>query len=225
MRYEDFKKGVKSYEEASWFADHIYLDTINELNKTRKRGKIDLPFVEQVLKTYLIQWGQMVRVVGREENGIDWKALTSGIQKVDAELAKHRQRSFIKVDFAKNKGIRRLVEESYNELRMEYVGPTAVSKILHLLWPRFFVMWDDRIRTEAWEWKKKTFPDSAKGYLEYLAWVQGQVLEAMREKGFSDDRIMAKTVIGELGPELELESSKKTLAKLADECLWWAANR
>lgn len=112
----------------------------------------------------------------------------------------------------------RMVFGCYSVLR-NVVGPTAVSKILHLTNPRFFVMWDEAIREGA----RLRATNIADGYLEFLKNMRSiakRVAEDFRVS-YSDEK---------LGPAVFL--SRKlglhpplSLAKFIDEYNWITVTR
>jgi len=67
--------------------------------------------------------------------------------------------------------------------RTKQVGPTATSKILHLICPDLFVMWDSDIRRQY-----RKFEGDGKEYFEFLLTIQTLMLRleptitALREK-------------------------------------------
>jgi hypothetical protein len=224
MDYREFVGGVKSYERDSWFGDHVYLDTLRETKKAKLSGRITGEFADQVLKMYLIQWGQMARTVNRKKNAIDWGAFALRIQQAVEMTSNLADVSFINVDF-NDATIKKMVLDSYQALVVSNVGPTAISKILHLIRPRFFVMWDDKIRDDVGS--SKSFTGSKYGYLDYLGWAQAEVKEFLTAKGIKRDNEVGPKLAKELGLDKKItdELARKTLAKLTDEYMWWKANR
>lgn len=94
--------------------------------------------------------------------------------------------------------------------RVKNIGPTSASKILHLLRPNLFVMWDADIA------KKFGVSMSPVGYLKFLERCQAMlkaILEGYRRKGISD-------------PESYLLNKfRKPLTKLLDEYNWLSTRR
>ena len=90
------------------------------------------------------------------------------------------------------------------------VGSTSASKILHLLRPKFFVMWDYDIA------KEYHVEMSPKGYLKFLMQCQSllkSILEEYRKSGIED-------------PEAYLSSKyRKPLTKLLDEYNWLSSRK
>jgi len=118
-----------------------------------------------------------------------------------------------------DKEIEDAIKEAYDSAEVKYIGATAISKILHLLNPELFVMWDDDIR------KKYKVAGSVAGYLEFLKLVKREVEEAIEEearKRGCGKKEIAERICREL-PSNKLGSkyNEKTLAKLIDEYNWW----
>jgi len=109
----------------------------------------------------------------------------------------------------------------YEAARIKYIGPTAISKILHLFNPEIFVMWDKNIR------EKYGAKEEAKGYLDFLKSMQAEVKKVLEEKA-KEKECNIKEVIEEICRELPSkklgQKYRKTLAKLIDEYNWWLAN-
>ena len=86
------------------------------------------------------------------------------------------------------------------------IGATSASKILHLLRPRFFVMWDKEIAE-----KKYHVAMNADGYVEFLKKCQSELkalLAKYKELGIKDPESWLTRKYG------------KPLAKLLDEYNW-----
>jgi len=99
----------------------------------------------------------------------------------------------------------------FKEIRdVKNVGSTSASKILHLLIPKFFVMWDYDIA------KKYHVEMSPKGYLKFLIRCQSllkSILEEYRKSGIEN-------------PEAYLSSKYgKPLTKLLDEYNWLSSRK
>ena len=81
-----------------------------------------------------------------------WRSLDShlneiigAIRDINRLLSEIEDKSIDEIDFSDTK-VRRLIEVAYDRLA-PIVGHTGASKVLHLLYPNIFVMWDDGIRT------------------------------------------------------------------------------
>jgi len=173
---------IEQYEKEWSFADSLIYKGCLEALKRIDLSKIEEKDVKGPIRTFLINWGMMGRVVGRLKKG--W----------EKELA-----TKIKID-------------CYKSLRI-IVGPTSASKILHLICPNFFPMWDCDIRkliSNIYKWRKnshKGIGESPEGYYKFIQEIQ---------------------VFLKKYDEVLLELSKqydKGKLKLIDEFLWKIAPR
>ena len=121
------------------------------------------------------------------------------------EIGRFRGKDLLSINVsAESKRIARIFD-GIMEVRL--IGPTSASKVLHVLAPDFFMMWDDEIRAKIR--LEKPFPRSGKGYAEFM--------EEMRKRG--------REVAEQLGEEeLRKLSGKKPLTKLLDEYNWLEAH-
>lgn len=120
-------------------------------------------------------------------------------------------------------GIREIIQNIYNKfIAIEHIGPTASTKILHILQPRLFVMWDKAIYDEY----HNIFPQvsaSAKGYCTFLEKVK--VLANHINQEFNNLVINTKqTPADYLSDKLKIKPPK-TLAKYLDEYNWVTITR
>jgi len=99
----------------------------------------------------------------------------------------------------------------FKEIRdVKNIGSTSASKILHLLRPEFFVMWDYDIA------KKYHVEMSPKGYLKFLMRCQSflkSILEEYRKSGIEDPEVYLSNKYG------------KPLTKLLDEYNWLSSRK
>jgi len=98
------------------------------------------------------------------------------------------------------------------------VGPTAISKILHLVHPVFFVMWDKAIRTHYGR-EDATIAESGRGYVAYLVKMKNMAQHAMNDFHDShpseDEAALAVFLSKRLGV-----SRPVPLTKFLDEYNW-----
>jgi len=98
-------------------------------------------------------------------------------------------------------------------------GPTVVSKILYILFPELFLMWDGPIREYLRNTEKPISRDDGEGYVAFLRHHGGQMA-----KGVSDDYRdtwgRKDRPEGYLSRRLYAEPRTKTLAKYLDEYQW-----
>jgi hypothetical protein len=219
MKYKDLIDKVDKFEEEIELTECIYFGAIKGLKDAQvDLNKLDdIQHVRRIIKPFLIQWGNMGRVVGRE--GLDWKKLGKTLRGLEAEFAKLRNRKFIYTDFKEEK-FSIAIKEIYDELDIiSYLGsPTAISKILHLLNPEIFVMWDNDIR-KSYRKKNKCVLDTSEGYLEFLKEVQRELEEALEDR----QRETGKG-LGEIEQEIRIRYKHKTLARIVDEYNWITAH-
>ncbi len=143
----------------------------------------------------------MVRTLARKD--VDWAQLGHVLRNLEPHLETLRKKSFLHIRFD-DKEISKNIKEAYEDLNnVKHVGATAVSKILHLMNPEIFVMWDEKI-CDMYNVK-----GSANGYLEFLEKNQRLL------KGIFTEKECAK---------LRSKFGNKTLAKLIDEFNWYIAN-
>jgi len=131
------------------------MSQLNEKHKTR------------IIRPFLLIWGSMGRVLGREE-GI--KAVSKKLKEIGEKVEPLRQRDLLSADL---NGIKDPVIELFDEIRetrfrspkgkQKPVGSTAASKVLHLACPNLFVMWDSEIRRGY-----KKHKGDGKEYFEFL---------------------------------------------------------
>jgi hypothetical protein len=173
--YDDLVKYIKNYEEAFWFYEYVYLKTIEELELIRADlDKLDTKeHVLPIIKMFLIQWGRMGRIVDIKD--LNWDQLTKQLRNAKEAFKKLQGKTFLDINFD-DKEIKDAIMKCYEAARIKYIGPTAISKILHLFNPENFVMWDKNIR------EKYGVKGDAKGYLDFLKRMQIEVKKVLEEK-------------------------------------------
>ncbi|TSA55597.1 hypothetical protein D4R42_05335 [bacterium] len=127
-------------------------------------------------------------------------------------MGKLRDKPFLSIDFY-DENISNAIEAIYKKLRQfpKLRGPTVISKVLHLLNPEIFVMWDANIR-KVYHKKNRLVNDTDKGYLEFLKESQNEIKEAI-----SDFQRESGKTIDEVEQEIRSKFDNKTLARIVDE--------
>jgi len=209
MRYKELFDSVNKY---CYRKEPIYFEAIADLEELRKDlTKLDdTKHLFGIVKPFLIKWGRMGRVVGRD--GLDWRGLGEGLRSSEKDFGNLRKERFQTVDFEVDR-ISDSITNIYGKLDpLPYLGsPTTISKTLHLLNPEIFVMWDKDIR-KGYKKKNSRIRNNPEGYLEFLKETQKLIRNALndckRETGKELDEI-----------ETEIRSKHKniTLAKIIDE--------
>lgn len=115
------------------------------------------------------------------------------------------------------------VERCYEILRGtgHRIGPTATAKILHILQPRVFVMWDGAIR-DCFRQRNIDVKDSGKGYrcfLEEMRKTAHQVIQNFNNRSFSPPAASGQSPSDYLSKRLSYDP-QKTIAKFLDEYYW-----
>ena len=209
MKYKDLIDNVNKYHYEN---EPIYFKAIADLEELRKDlTKLDdTKHLIGIVKPFLIKWGRMGRVVGRE--GLNWRGLGERLRSSEKDFGNLREERFQIIDFEKDE-ISDSITTIYGKLDpLEYLGsPTTISKTLHLLNPEIFVMWDSEIR-KKYRHKNSRIRDNSEGYIEFLKETQKLVRDALNDR---------KKEVGKGLDEIEKEIRNKykniTLAKIIDE--------
>ena len=216
MRFKDFRKWVEESERRYWLPEFIYFKALENLEDIQADlNKLEQAHVEEIIRIFLINWGRMGRTVERKNT--EWNELTKRLRDSNEFFQKLLGRNILDVEFSEE--VVSAIKGAYESAKVKNIGPTAISKVLHLLNPELFVMWDEKIR------EKHGAKGSANSYIKFLMKMQDEINEALEEeaknRGCSKDEV-ARRICEELTSEkLRRELlKKKTLAKLIDEYNW-----
>jgi len=215
MKYKDLIDNVSKLEEEYELTECIYFGAIEKLGEVQEDiSKIDdAKHIRRIIRLFLINWGMMNRVVGRKD--LEWKKLGETLRSLEKEFRELRDRKFLTTNFNENT-ISNAIRTIYGKLDpFPYLGsPTTLSKILHLLNPEIFVMWDNEI---VKKYKKRNFRVSttAEGYLEFLKDAQKEIKEAL-----NDHQKESGKQLDEIEKELRARCDNRTLARIVDEYNW-----
>jgi hypothetical protein len=209
MKYNVLIENVDKYNYEN---EHIYFKTITALEQVRK----DLTKLDEakhligILKPFLIKWGRMGRVVGRD--GLDWEGLSERLRNLEIDFGNLREERFQTIDF-RQEGILDSITSIYGKIDpLEYLGsPTTISKTLHVLNPEIFVMWDIKIR-QRYSSRNRCIQPNADGYLEFLKETQKEIIGAL-----NDNKMETGRELCEIEQEIRNRYENKTLAKIIDE--------
>lgn len=206
MKFERFMQVVRRFELEDGFADALYLEAIRKLEEVRKDyQKLNEIIARRIIRPFLANWGRMGRNVERQD--FDWQLLVEVIKNQRGNLDKLRRETILDVRLGE---VASIIKAVYDGMKVRHLGPTGISKVLHLLNPELFVMWDLDIRRKI---NDKSFSASSRGYFDFLRWIQSELIEAT-----------AGRIIDEIRDEVGGEYiDEKTLAKLADEYCWRTA--
>jgi len=162
---EEFRKYVEKAERRYGTSDGVYEECIKEFSKVRL-SQLNEDHESRLLRPFLLAWGTMGRVLGYQ--GVE--VLREKLKDIGGRIEPLRKENLLSGELDE---LRELVVELFDEIReMRFksrrekerkVGSTAASKILHLICPNLFVMWDSAIRTE---YKKRR--GNGEDYFEFL---------------------------------------------------------
>lgn len=201
----EIKKSVKENESEWEYSEEIlYRKCIKDMKKI-KISKIGQKEIKGPIQTFLINWGRMGRILESKKRKSKWQnKLKKSIQIHKNFLESTRKLDLEKTDlndYEKN------IKNCYLKIRYA-VAPTSASKVLHMLSPGFFPMWDNKIREEVRkEYKPRKINESEKGYYNFM-WA------------IKDFLIKYRVAIHLLNKRY-----KKSKLRILDEYLWIACNK
>ncbi|WP_456372518.1 adenosylcobinamide amidohydrolase [Methanocaldococcus sp.] len=188
--------------------DVIYEKAVKELEKIVNGHKKLTP---EIAFKYIVRF---LELWGVNRTPISLKQLIEVIESVKNDLKKLNGKKLISLNDEERLNIdehKEDIKNLYTELKgVDGVGDTAVSKILHLLNPDVFVMWDEEIR-KHYGIKNPT----AEKYIEFMKMMQNLGLK------FLEDYAKYNNIDLKDAEEKILNDYKnKPLSKLIDEYNW-----
>ena len=208
---------VTQGDKAYWEVEQSR-ELIDDFVKVPARSKIkDIESV--VVRGFLNRWG-LCRIPGHKVRGIA-SGIADELGKLDA--AEREVLSALSIGdvgagrLSKNHADR--IVKLYDDLCSIYgCGPTVVSKILFVLFPKLFLMWDWPIRDRLRKCEPPIPTDEGEGYVAFLRCggemvksVSDDFRDTLGHKGRPEDHLSSR---------LYAEGKTKTLAKYLDEYLW-----
>jgi hypothetical protein len=197
--------------EATYRGDSLYNRFVMRMS-TVELENISESDVTNVIEPFLYEWGRMGRVLGRQEFW-DWQEKVAEMVKLNCTSLKEFQaRDIENESLSNNKDEIIGLYESFKEA----TGQVASAKILNLICPDFFPLWDNAIasgiRVElanlpGYSFDKNIEPFSGQDYFRFT---EGIKIFMLRHNG----------VISQLSNQYQ---DKKL--RIVDECLWWMARR
>lgn len=187
---------VKLNEDVSSDAMNYYRKSVDAMRK-KDLARVNKSDVEEIVKPYLYKWGRMQRALNREK----FHDIVEQIQLNHETLEKFRKKNLLRTDIGKCKSD---IEDCYDSFE-EVIGKTAAPKVLHLVCPDFFPLWDNNIRKAYRKESNNTHePFSGADYYEFM--------------------LRVKTFIKEYEDVL-IERDGRTTLKVLDDFFWALANR
>jgi len=170
---EEFTKTIQQHVKRYRELDQTYLKAIDNI---KKDGLCSLSDDEvcSILRPYLLQWGKMGRVLGHK----GCRRTACKLKEIEHKFHAFQNLSLATIDiYQKSDEIEKLYNEILNaeweseKGRTKRVGPTATAKVLHLIVPDLFMIWDRKIRVDY------GFGDSGKEYVRFLINMQNWIKE------------------------------------------------
>jgi hypothetical protein len=199
---ETLERAARESAEEWELADELYARCVEEFRMIRLCD-VDADEVRRVMRVFLVVWGQMGRIL-LDKRREGWEGrVAEAIRRNAPFLESIRDQELVKAELEATRGE---IERAYDDM-MGIVGPTATSKVLHLVAPSLFPMWDGAIRKELVKEDAgiKTGA-TGKDYYNFMLYVQSLAWK-----------------LDETLSELELKYGKSKV-KLLDECLWSLAH-
>lgn len=127
---------IRRYDEK--YDRETYLKHLNEIKQLSIE---DIPKNMNLIRGYLYDWGNMHWVLKRERYR-GWELrLGELVIKHSGKLKMFRNKNLVETDLRMHENE---IKELYNSFR-QVVGPTSAVKILHIICPNFFPLWDNDI--------------------------------------------------------------------------------
>jgi hypothetical protein len=211
MDANEIIKAIVDKHEDVYGGDPLYKNTITRM------AAIDLSNINEsdvisIVERFLYEWGGMQRVLGRIEY-LGWQEKVAEIVKANAENLKRFQKRVIE-------------NEDLDDYKVEIVRlyetfegitrPTASAKILNIICPNFFPLWDNRIANavrvelahiESYAFDKRVKVFSGEDYFRFMV-------------GIKLFMVKHTDIISSLSRQYQ----QKKL-RIVDECLWSLARR
>ena len=187
MRCEDLLKGVKKYQNMTSY-DDAYWEYIPRRDVWENYFSLTEENAKNIVVYFLRKW----HVRGK----IDIPKLCVVWTKLREDMEALRNIDFSNVDL-ENSRITDIIKSCFKKLR-DVLGPTGISKVLHMCNPKLFIMWDKNIR------EGYGVNENAQGYILFMKLTHKELREALK----TDDKRRLKGIV---------EGSRKTLTKLVDE--------
>lgn len=164
---------VSTHEEDWKYSDKlIYFPCVRDTNRLRL-CKIQEEDVKGPIRTFLLNWGMMGRVLKRK-NYKGWeKRLAETLRGICNQLKEFRKLNLETTNISSQKDD---IKKCYDAVS-NIVKTTSASKTLHVICPNFFPLWDlgirERVSGERRGLGKAGIGPSATGYYNFMVEIQG----------------------------------------------------
>ena len=202
---KEIEKFVMMYENEYWFVNKLlYIGCIKEIEKINI-CKIQEKDIKGPIRTFLINWGMMSRVLGRKERENWEERLLEQLEKLGNKFEEFRK---LKLESVELENYKEDIKECYQKIN-KIIGPTSTSKVLHLICPEFFPLWDENIRKlVSKECKNCRIGNSGEGYYKFMR----EIKEFLRKYEEPLSKLVSK-----LSKEYNYDKLK---LKIVDEYMW-----
>jgi len=170
MDYKTFLQQASDYHKPSEREDtNLYSEVLKRRNAWDLKSW-NMGFVRFIFEKYLFEWGGMARVYPKN---IQKNVFAMFLKEIPVILKRFNEpfdSALVSPTFEVKTGKMKKLYEDLCELhvlrkkRIVRIGPTATSKILHLLFPDLFVIWDNEVVR-----KRQKYGTTADEYLRYLS--------------------------------------------------------
>jgi hypothetical protein len=204
-------KAIVDKHEAVYMGDLLYNKFVTRMS-TVGLENISKSDVTNIIEPFLYEWGRMGRVLGRPRFN-NWQGNVAQIIKSNCAILKQFQTTNIEnEDLTNNKNEIIRLYQSFTGV----TGQIAGAKILNLICPDFFPLWDNTIasgiRLELADLVDYSFDKNIKNFSgqDYFRFAEGIKIFMLRHN--------------DIISQLSNQYHRKKL-RIIDECLWWMARR
>lgn len=204
-------KAIVDKHEAVYKGDSLYKNSIARVAAI-DLSKVNESDVRNIVQRFLYEWGRMGRVLGQGKY-FGWQGEVAEIIRTNSEILKKYQQRAIE-----NGNLHNCREEIIRlyEAFQSKTGSIASAKILNLICPGFFPLWDnaiaDAVRSELFEVMGYNFDKNIDAFSgrDYFRFVDGVKLFITRHYD----------IISSLSRQYQ-----QNKLRIVDECFWWVVRR
>lgn len=204
MIYDNMKNVIPLYQkywDRSYFEAYLYLRNYVKHNKIRYIKDED---IKRSISIFFKSWMKMMRI--KWDNPRIIYNIKDAIKIFSPHLEKLKNEKMEELEFGEN--VRTSIEEIFNgfkniEVGRRRLGAVGASKIMHIILPELFPMWDGQMMY-AYGCKN----NSAENYIKFMKEMQGKAKELLKSCNKTKE---------DLCKEFEFHRERRTLPKLIDE--------
>jgi len=211
MNSDELIKAIVDKHEAVYSGDSSYKNTIQQMGQLNL-ATLDTKTVKDIIEPFLYGWGRMGRLLGRIEYSNWQEEVAENIKSNYAILRQLQQRN---IEGENLIDLRGPILQLFNAFKST-VGQIGSVKILNILCPDFFPLWDtaiaNAVRVEIADIQSSAFDRNIESFSgeDYFRFMESIKLFITRHN--------------DMLAHLSNQYSQKKL-RIIDECLWWTAKR